>query len=160
VPVVPPDSAAVLTVVVFALGPEAYALETRFVRRVVRTADVSLTPIPGTPDVLVGVINMGGEILAVFDLGRLFGLRRGAPTQQSRVLVLGADRDELGLLADAAFEVRTVPISHLLEPPASFEGLGRSLLKGVMADALIVLDGAALLCDPRLVVDQGEEAAP
>jgi purine-binding chemotaxis protein CheW len=160
VPAVAPDTAAVLTLVAFALGAEPYALETRFVRRVVRSSEVSLTPIPGTPEILVGVINMGGEILAVFDLGRFFGLHHTARTEQSRILVLGTERDEFGLLADAASEVHTVPNSSLLEPPATFEGLGRNILRGVTADALIVLDGAALLREPRLVVDQGEEAGP
>jgi purine-binding chemotaxis protein CheW len=160
VPVAPPDASAVLTVVTFLLGDEPYAIETRFVRRVVRIDDVTLTPIPGTPDVLSGVINMGGEILAVFDLRRLFGLPRGARTEQARVLVLGEDGDELGVLADVAHEVRPLRIDAILEPPGSLEGIGRTTLRGVTADALIVLDGAALLRDPRLVIDQGEEAGP
>ena len=129
-------------------------------RRVVRIDDVTLTPIPGTPDVLTGVINMGGEILAVFDLGRLFGMPGVTRTEQSRVLVLGQDRDELGLLADAAREVRPLRIDAILEPPGSLEGIGRTTLRGVTADALIVLDGAALLRDPRLVIDPGEEGGP
>jgi hypothetical protein len=35
--------------------------------------------------------------------------------------------------------------------------VGRDYLRGVTADALIVLDGDALLRDPRLFVDQAEE---
>jgi purine-binding chemotaxis protein CheW len=159
VPTAPADAAAVLTVVTFALGDEHYALETRFVRRVMRDADLSLTPIPGTPEVLVGVINLAGEILAVFDVARFLGLPRTLRTQQTRVLVLGVDRDEFGVLADAAHEVRPLRIDAILAPPGSFEGAGRSNLRGVTAEALVVLDGAALLRDPGLVVDQGEEAS-
>jgi purine-binding chemotaxis protein CheW len=160
VPVAPPDASAVLTVVTFALGDEPYAIETRYMRRVVRIDDVAVTPIPGTPDVLTGVINMEGEILPVFDLARLFGLARGTRTELARILVLGEDRDELGLLADVAHEVRPLRIDAILEPPCSLEGIGRTTLRGVTADALIVLDGAALLRDPRLVIDQVEEAGP
>jgi purine-binding chemotaxis protein CheW len=160
VPLAPPDASAVLTVVTFALADEPYAIETRYVRRVVRIEDVPLTPIPGTPDNLAGVINMGGEILAVFDLGRLFGLSRAAGAEPTRILVLGEDRNEFGLLADAAHEVRPLRIDAVLEAPGSLEGIGRSSLRGVTADALIVLDGAALLRDPKLVIDQGEEAGP
>jgi purine-binding chemotaxis protein CheW len=160
IPIVPPDASAVLTIVTFALGDEPYAIETRHVRRVVRIDDVTLTPIPGTPESLTGVINMAGEILAVFDLGRLLGLPRDARAAPARVLVLGTDRDELGLLADAAHEVRALRIDAVLEPPGSLEGFGRNILRGVTADALIVLDGAALLRDPRLFIDQGEESGP
>jgi purine-binding chemotaxis protein CheW len=160
VPIAPPDASAVITILTFALGDEPYAIETRYVRRVVRLEDVTLTPIPGTPEVLTGVINMGGEILAVFDLGRLFGLSGGAHAEPTRVLVLGEERDAFGLLADAAHEVRPLRIDAVLEPPGSLEGIGRTTLRGVTADALIVLVGTALLRDPRLVIDQGEEAGP
>jgi purine-binding chemotaxis protein CheW len=160
IPIVPPDASAVLTVVTFALCDEPYAIETRHVRRVVRIDDVTMTPIPGTPEFLTGVINMAGEILAVFDLGRLFGMPRGTRAAPARVLVLGTDRDELGLLADAAYEVCPVRIDALLEPPGSLDGFGRNILRGVTADALIVLDGDALLRDPRLFIDQAEESGP
>jgi purine-binding chemotaxis protein CheW len=158
VPPAPPDADAVLTVITFALGGESYAVEARFVRRVVRIGDVNLTPIPGTPDILAGVLNLGGEILAVFDLGRLCGLSRTARTGPNRILVLGTDSDEFGLLVETASEVCPLRIDAILDPPASFEGLGRSMLRGVTADALIILDGAGVLGDPRLVIDQGEEA--
>lgn len=160
VPVVPPDAAAVLTVITFAIGAEPYAIEARYARRVLRIDDASLTRIPGTPDVLAGVLNMEGEILPVFDLGRLFGLARGAPSGQARVVVLGDDRDELGLVADDVDEVRPLRIDAVLRPPGSLEGVGRDLLRGVTADALIVLDGALLLRDPRLFIDQGDESGP
>jgi purine-binding chemotaxis protein CheW len=158
VPAVPPDASEVLTVVRFDLGDEPYAIEARHVRRVVRIDDRSVTPIPGTPEFLAGVINMAGEILAVFDLGRLLGIPRGARSAPAHVLVLGNDDDELGLLADSAHEVASLRIDALLEAPGSLEGFGRDILRGVTADALIVLDGAALLRDPRLFIDQPEES--
>jgi purine-binding chemotaxis protein CheW len=157
VPVVAPDPAAVLNIVTFTMGGEPYAIEIRFVRRVIRFAGVSLTTIPGTPDVLAGVINMEGEILAIFDFGRLLGLARASTSERSRILVLGTDDNELGLLADAAEEVRPLRIDAVLEPPCALEEVGRGILRGVTAEALIVLDGAALLRDPRLIIDQGDE---
>jgi purine-binding chemotaxis protein CheW len=102
VPARPPRAAEVMKVAVLTLARERYAIETRYVRRVVRLED--LTPIPGAPEFLSGVINLRGEILDVFDLRVLFGLAAGAATERSRVVVLGDDRDEFGVLADAAHE--------------------------------------------------------
>ena len=79
-------------------------------------------------------------------------------TDLARVLVLGADRPEFGVLADAAHEVTTLRVDEVHEPPDSATGVGREYLRGVTKDALIVLDGAALLRDGRLFIDQGEEA--
>jgi chemotaxis signal transduction protein len=72
------------------------------------------------------------------------------------VLVLGTDRAELGLLADAAHEVRRVRADEVLEPPGSVAGPGREYVRGVTSEALVVLDGAVLLQDRRLFIDQDE----
>jgi purine-binding chemotaxis protein CheW len=158
VPPQPLSAADAVEVVTFRLGDEAYAIEARHVRRVVPM--VNCTPIPGAPDFLVGVINLRGEILAVVSLGKLFGVAERSGTEAARVIVLGDERDELGILADAAEEVTTLRINQLLEPPGSLEGIGRQIVRGVTERALIVLDGAALLRDDRLVIDQGDEIGP
>ncbi len=157
VPAQPLNAAEAVVVVTFHLEDEAFAIETRHVRRVVPLEDC--TPVPGAPDFLVGVINLRGEVLAVIRLGTLFGVADGPRTGAARVIVLGDERDEFGILADAAEEVTTLRINQLLEPPGSLEGVGRSFVRGVTEQALIVLDGEALLGDDRLVIDQGEGIA-
>jgi purine-binding chemotaxis protein CheW len=151
-----PLAAEVLEVVTFGLANERYAVETRHVREVVRFAD--FTPVPGAPDFLVGLINLRGEVLAVFDLRRSFGVAASAPTDLARVIVLGNERAECGVLADAVHEVTVLRIDEVHEPPGSVAGAGRDYLRGVTAGALIVLDGAALLGDDRLFIDQPEES--
>jgi purine-binding chemotaxis protein CheW len=152
-----------LEVVVFTLGNEEYALETRHVREVVRLAD--WTPLPGAPAFLLGVLNLRGDILAVLDLRSFFGIvGRGEPgasaTGAARVLVLGTERAEFGMLADAAREVRAVRADEVLEPPGSLAGAGREYVRGVTKEALVVLDGAVLLQDRRLFIDQDEHTGP
>jgi purine-binding chemotaxis protein CheW len=148
------DTAGIL-VLAFQLAGEHYALAARYVREVLRLTDC--TPLPGAPAFVVGVLNLRGEILAVFDLRPLLGLAAEPPGERARVLVLGVDRPEFGLLADAAEEITTLSERDLHEPPASVGGVGREYLRGVTQDALIVLDGAVLLRDGRLFVDQVEE---
>jgi purine-binding chemotaxis protein CheW len=155
VPAEAPRAAEVLEVVRFELAGEHYALETRHVREVVRLTD--LTPVPAAPPILVGVLNLRGEILAVFDLRRFFGLPEGDATEQARVLVLGHERAEFGILADAVQEVQRLRTDEVLEPPATVAGVGREYVRGVTGAALIVLDGAVLFQDRRLFIDQAEE---
>jgi purine-binding chemotaxis protein CheW len=147
-----PDAAEVFEVVTFRLAGERYAIEARHVRRVVRLEDP--TPVPGTPEFLAGVINQRGEVLAVFDLRTLLGVGAGADAPE-RVLVLGDDRDEFGVVADTVQETVTLRIDEVLEPSGAAGG--RQYLHGVTSDALIVLDGAALLRDEQLVIDQGDD---
>ncbi|HKI33968.1 MAG TPA: chemotaxis protein CheW [Gemmataceae bacterium] len=151
-----PDAAEVLEVVTFSLANERYAVETCHAHEVVRFGD--LTPVPGAPDFLVGLHNLRGEILAVFDLRRFFGVADQGLTELARLVVLGGDHAEFGVLADAVHEVTILRIDEVHGAPASAAGPGREYLRGVSAGGLVVLDGAVLLRDSRLFIDQAEEA--
>jgi purine-binding chemotaxis protein CheW len=155
---VPPQAmgaADIMEVLVFALGKERYALETCYLREVLRLQE--LTPIPATPDFLVGICNVRGQILAVFDLRRFFGVAGQDPTINCRVLVLGGERPEFGVLADEVVDVARLETAEVLEAPGSVAGIAREYVRGVTESALILLDGAVLLCDPRLVIDRHED---
>jgi purine-binding chemotaxis protein CheW len=152
-----PDAAEVLEVATFSLDDERYAIETRHVRRVARLGDC--VPLPGAPEALVGVINSGGEILAVFDLRVLFGRPRGRPNEPTYVIILGDEREEFGILADVAHEVVTMRVDAILAPSAALDDSRRHLLLGVTEEALVVFDGDALLGDERLIIDQGDDLA-
>jgi purine-binding chemotaxis protein CheW len=157
VPAVPAGASEILSVMIFTLGNERYAVESRFLRGIVRVTDI--TPVPETPDFFAGVTNVRGEILALVDLRKLFGIAVTGLTDLSRIVVLGLERAELGLLADAVHEVMTLRRDALLEPPGPVAGIGPDTLLGVTEDALIVLDGEALLADPRLFVGLGADRA-
>jgi purine-binding chemotaxis protein CheW len=152
VPAAGPSAGEAIEVVVFTQGGEPYALETRYVREVVRLTDC--TPLPGAPPFLVGVLNLRGELLAVLDLRSFLGFE-GAGGERAWVLVLGAERAEFGLRVDAALEVRRLRLDEVLPPPDS-GGPRRDHVRGVTAEALIVLDGGELLRDERLFIDQGD----
>jgi purine-binding chemotaxis protein CheW len=147
-------AAAMLEVVTFHLAGERYAIEAPHVREVIRL--IELTPLPGAPDFFAGVTNLRGHILAVIDLGKFFGLADKGLTDLTRVIVLGAERAEFGILADAAPEVTRLRADQVLEALGSVAGKDALALRGVTAEALLLLDGAALLQDPRLFIDQGE----
>src|SRR5215471_3950352 len=62
--------------VLFRLGKEGYALE---VMRVQEVLDMqSLTEVPGGPKYLLGVINLRGHVVPVYDLRMPFGLASDA----------------------------------------------------------------------------------
>lgn len=141
-----------LEILTFGLASERYGIETPYVREVVRLTD--LTPVPGAPEFAPGVTNLRGEILAVIDLRKLFGIPTKGLTDLTRLLVLGLERAEFGLLADQAEEVMLLSAGEIREPPASVAGIGREYLRGITNAALIVLDASVLLRDKRLFVDQ------
>jgi purine-binding chemotaxis protein CheW len=151
-----PSDEAQLDVMTFTLGAERYAIETRFVREVTRLGD--LTPVPGAPDFIAGVTSLRGEIVAIADLRKSLGFADVRVSDASWILMLGQDATELGLLVDAVHEVRLLAASAVLAPADAVRGVGKAYVAGVTREALVILDGAALLGDERFFVDQGEEA--
>jgi len=150
----PPATAEQLALAVFQLASERYAIELRWIREVVRLTDY--TPVPGTPDSIVGLTNLRGEIVAVVDLRRLFQLATPGLSDLSRLVVLGEIRGELGVLVDSAHGTTTISAADVLAAPPGVAGIAGACVRGVTRDAMIVLDGQALLADQRLVIDQVE----
>src|SRR5205814_1567020 len=132
-----------LVVATFSLGNERYALETRYIREIARFTDYA--PVAGAADFLVGITSLHGEILAVVDLRRFFGVPARGLTDLSRIVVLGAEHGELGLLADQAHEIAVLRLDELLPPLDVLPGGGRQYVRGVTRQAVVALDGALLL---------------
>ena len=165
VPAHKPRATEMLEIATFTLADERYAVEARHVREVLRSGE--LTPVPGAPEFLAGLVNLRGEILAVVDLRRFLGIAEAELTDRCRIIVLGHQRAEFGMLADEVYEVTTVPIDDVFAPPGSVAGIGREptqgreplrsrVGRGVTKDALIILDGSELLAERRLFIDQSE----
>jgi purine-binding chemotaxis protein CheW len=59
-------------IVLFSLEEPRYALYLSAVERVIRS--VEITPLPKAPEIVLGVINLQGEIIPVIDIRKLFNL--------------------------------------------------------------------------------------
>jgi purine-binding chemotaxis protein CheW len=113
--------------------------------------------VPGVPDFVAGVTDYRGEVLAIIDLRKFFGIEAKGMTDLSRIVVIGGEKARLGLLVDRAEEVMVLPRESVISQQSHFTGPAGNSLLGVTRGALIVLDGAALLNDDRLVIRQDEE---
>lgn len=150
-----PTAETQLEVLAFRLGQEHYAVETRYVREVSPLRD--LTPLPCTPSFVLGIVNVRGQVLPVFDLKKLFDLPEEGLTDLHRIVVVRWHDIELGLLADLSLGVRSIPLSGLQPSLPTLTGIRGDYLKGVTAERLVVLDLASLLADPRIIVNENVE---
>lgn len=141
-----------LEIATFNLGTERYAIESVHIREI--AAFNGLTRVPGTPDFIAGVINLHGQIVALIDLRKLFGIASGALLEGSKVIVLGKDRIEFAIIVDSVDRIVKVNQTDLQDSQDIVTGTAGEYVLGVTIDALIVLDGRALLEDKRLFVNQ------
>ncbi len=142
------DSIEILT---FRMGGELYALETTFILELTRVA--FLTKVPDCPAFMLGITNLRGEVLAIVDLCALFE-SANSPCPDPWMLVLGVDQVEFGIVIDEAVDVCSINTRDIFPLPVSVSGVQHDLLRGVTEDAMLVMDGAALLAEERLMIDE------
>lgn len=148
------DTGEALEVLAFELGAERYLIEAKYAREVIRLVD--FTPVPGAGDFIVGVTNLRGEIVCVVDLRKLFNLAHHGLHDLSRLIAVGTKTTELGILVDQVLDVSVLRTRDILPVAELVASASRDYFVGVTRDAAIVLDGAALLRDPRLYIEHGE----
>jgi len=152
------DIGTTLDILTFTLANERYGLEAHYVREVLRFTE--FTPVPGVPEFIIGVTNLRGEIVPVVDLRLFFALPSKGLTDRSRVVICGRTAIEFGIVADSVENVARLPVADLLADSV-FEGeCGQDCVRGIARDALIVLDGSALLSDRRLFIDEPGSKEP
>jgi purine-binding chemotaxis protein CheW len=94
-----------LIALLFALGPQCYALPLADVREVVRVS--ALLTLAGAPPTLCGLLNLRGQHVPVLDGCVLMGLP-AAYDLNSQIIIIGRDQPQIGLLVPAVETVEAL----------------------------------------------------
>ena len=140
-----------------ARGERRICTSTICTTRVRASALKDLTPLPCTPPFVLGIVNVRGRIVPVFDLKKFFDLPDQGLTDLHRIILIEGNEMELGLLADVTVGVRSIPADSLQPSLSTFTGIRSEYLKGVTAERLVVLDVARILADPKIIVHEEVE---
>lgn len=136
----------------FSLARERYALETRHVQEVQPLRN--LTPLPGTPAFLLGIVNLRGRIVPVLDLKKFFELPEKGLTDLHRIILVRGQDMEFGILADTIVGVREIPVAGMQASLPTLTGIRADYLLGVTEERLVVLAFERILADPAILIDQ------
>lgn len=127
-------------VIVFALGNEMYGVDVDKVKTIERM--LPITRVPKTPPFVKGVINLRGVVTPVLDLRSRFGLEVKDYSEQTRIIIVGVEEMEVGLIVDSADDVMDVDGDAIKEPPEIVGGIKAKYLDGIAKveeDKLLVL---------------------
>jgi purine-binding chemotaxis protein CheW len=141
-----------MQLVVFSLSNETYGVPTDYVREVQPLRHVS--PVPCTPNFVVGVVNIRGSIYSVVDIRQFFGVPEQEITDLTKVILVDAAGLEVGILADDVSGEVSVPLAEIKPPLATRAGIKEEYIQGVTRDMLIILNLEALMGDERIVVHE------
>lgn len=136
----------------FILADERYAIESIYVSEVIPLKD--LTPLPCTPDFILGIINVHGRIISVIDLKKFFNLPKKGITNLNRVIVVNHNDIELGILADEIIGSPQIYYNTLQSKITNITQVQDDYIIGVTKDRLIVLDIKEFLLNEKLIINE------
>jgi len=148
----------------FRVGRQVFGVEILLVREI----DVCLdcTPVQLAPPYIVGLANLRGQIVTLFDLGKRLAIKREAEATASHDIMLRSttelslvrtrvhrddlftSADPIGLRVDGIGDIVEVDDSAIEPVPANVTGVEREFLSGVAllpAELLLILDLRQLL---------------
>ena len=131
--------------VTFHLGEELFGVAVSRAKEILSL--VQVTKVPQTPDYLLGVINLRGQVVPVVDLRVKLGIPAGESTQDSCIIVMEVQMDgepmTVGGLADSVREVLELRDDQIEPPPRMGTRLKTEFIAGmgkVDEEFLILLD--------------------
>lgn len=116
--------------VTFSAGDQSFSLEITQVREIRRWSPV--TALPHAPQEVLGVMNLRGSVIPIYDLAARFGL---GPTKENprNVIVVAMDGNQtVGLLVEAVSEILSVSRDKIQNTPDIRSDLARQSIIGVI----------------------------
>ncbi len=137
--------------VTFRLGDETYGINVMQVQEVLRIPDIA--PVPGSPDYVIGIINLRGNVVTVIDTRYRFGLASTTLDEASRIVIIEAEDQIIGILVDSVAEVVELADSAIEAAPNVGNDESSKYIQGVTSrgsQLLILVDLNKLLSDEEL----------
>jgi purine-binding chemotaxis protein CheW len=138
--------------VTFQLENETYGIDVMQIREVLRSQELS--PVPGAPAYVLGIINLRGSVVAIIDARTRFGLpRREEMDEASRILIMDSGNLLVGFLVDSVSEVADLYNDQIDSPPDTGSHQGSRFISGLynhQRGLLILLDGSKLLSEEEV----------
>lgn len=136
----------------FSLDQEWYGVSIENVVEVIKYPKIFR--IPHTPDYIVGVVNLRGEILAIVNIKKLMELPVNGSSDKKHIVVIERNRLRVGIAVDRASGIISIPVS-IIKPCMSTTDrgiiLGEVQLQG---EVLAVLDLNGLLEEPKFSITE------
>jgi len=137
--------------VTFELDNEVYGISVSEVREVLRYSDIA--PVPGAPSFVVGIINLRGNVVTVIDTRSRFGLTKVEVNDDTRIIIIDIEDQEVGILVDSVAEVVDLDANAIEAAPNVGNEDTSRYIKGVTSmegNLLILVDVNKLLTDEEI----------
>jgi purine-binding chemotaxis protein CheW len=118
--------------VIFSLHREFFAFYGEDVKEILPL--VNIYSVPGSPDYILGVINIRGDIESVININRFLGLDDAATTKHSRIAVAQKNGIRSGILIDSVVDFCDIPVCSVTPALSTHNNTVREFVAGELFD--------------------------
>ena len=147
------SSESSLKIISFRLADQVFCLDIMAVKEI--RVWQKATPLPHSPDYVLGFINLRGKVIPVVDMAVRLGLPAINPTEQSAIIVIDEGDRGVGILVESVSDMVTVKPEDMQPVPDVMSDEEKQLTKGIVPvgdDMIFFLDLKSLFG----VVDESE----
>ena len=117
--------------VTFAAGNQSYCVEITQIREIRRW--VSVTALPHVPEDVLGVMNLRGAVIPIYDLAAKFGLGKTHIGERNVVIVASVSNQTFGLLVESVSEILSVSRDNIQSTPDVKSEATRQSIIGIVS---------------------------
>lgn len=128
--VVEEENNEVFEFITFSAGGQGFCLEITKIREIRRWTQV--TVLPHTPSEVLGVMNLRGAVIPIYDLSAWFGLGKTEIGDRSVIIVAAVADNIFGLLVDGVSEILSARKSEIQETSSIQGDVARGSLIGML----------------------------
>lgn len=99
----------------FLVGQQSFCLDIAKIGEIRRWSPATL--LPHAPDYVLGVINLRGSVIPIFDLSAKLGFGKVDPDERSVIMIVNEGTQTIGLLVDSVSEILNIDPSRMQAKP-------------------------------------------
>lgn len=117
-------------VIAFLLNEELIGIDIKNIIKITKRLDI--TPVPKTPEHILGVMNLRGNIVPVVNTKKMLGLPHAEENNQEFILIIDSSIGNIGLMIDQVIGAITIEDDEILPAPINSIGIDSKYITGVI----------------------------
>jgi len=134
----------------FTLLSQRFAIESSYATEVHFLKEI--TPIPGAPHFVSGVVFHRGKIVSVINLRSLFKMKERGLSDLNKFIIISYKEVYFGIIADSITGITKKSISSITPPPSTVDVKVSSYISGIFPDGVVLLDAKKLITSQEIII--------
>lgn len=149
------DTGEKMDVVIFQLGNDLFAIEAQYIHEIRQIGEI--TPVPCTPDFVLGITSVRGSIYSSLDIRKSFGAEERGVSPESMFILTVWNNIEVCLMVDAVIEKRGIPKREIKPMVTGSKNANLSYVVGfvLLDDKMVTLiDWNGFIAQANIIVNE------